>query len=319
MSIPIPKAFLTLTTVALLNLASCDAQAVSSRNPSSPALNAASPSSSQTKAVGEEIHNADAFTKSKELRYGGYTARTRYKKAKLADSPDTKQSSELVEASYGILEREGKTVLQFDAGVYNGGLNATSFGLFPFLGGGTKQLIVSQDAPREGRQWVVSLSPRPHVIYDGAAFGVGREAGDMGVVDLDGDGIYEISVPLADFYGFHDWAISPVATPLPEVIFKYDAKAGKYLPANEQFQKYILRGVDAAKSKVHGQEDRESHLADVLSIVLSYVFAGKEREAWEFYESAYKLPDKAEIRKEVEDTLKTQPVYRFMYGKAGRR
>ena len=141
----------------------------------------------------------------------------------------------------------------------------------------------------------------------------------MGVFDLDGDGVYEITVPVTDFYGFHDWAISPLATPLPEVVFKYDAKAGKYLPANEQFQKYILRDVDAARSKVHGPEEREAHLADVLSVVLSYIFAGKEQEAWEFYESAYKLPDKVEIKKEIEDMLKTQPVYRFMYGKAGRR
>lgn len=57
----------------------------------------------------------------------------------------------------------------------------------------------------------------------------------------------------------------------------------------------------------------DSHLADVLEVLLSYVYAGEEREGWEFYEAAYRLPDKAEVKREVEAVLRLEPVYRFMY------
>jgi hypothetical protein len=60
---------------------------------------------------------------------------------------------------------------------------------------------------------------------------------------------------------------------------------------------------------------REAHLADVLSIVLDYVYAGEEREAWEFYEATYGLPDKAQLKREVKRSLRAEPVYRFVYGK----
>jgi hypothetical protein len=317
-----PGVNLVLLVSVLLNSA-CAARAVSSQanlKSPTPMGDSGTAKRARVEIAKEEVQIADAFVDRdrEELTYEGYTVRRRYKKVRIDYPPEMKEPAETVEVSYAVLERKGKVLASFDAGVYHGGLNSTSFGLFSFLGDGEKQLIISQDAPREGRQWVVSLSPRFRVIYDGAAFVVGRESDDMSVVDLDGDGVYEIIAPVCHFYGFHDWALAPMATPLPEVIFKYDTKAGKYLPANERFQEYLLRDMDKVKAKVHGPADRESHLADILSIVVNYVFAGKEREAWQFYEAEYKLPDKVEIKKEIKDTLKSQPVYRFMYGKTAR-
>ena len=66
---------------------------------------------------------------------------------------------------------------------------------------------------------------------------------------------------------------------------------------------------------MRGPESRESHLSDVLSIVLAHVFAGDEQGAWEFYESAYGLPDKARLRRKIEVELRAQPAYRFIYAK----
>jgi hypothetical protein len=222
-----------------------------------------------------------------------------------------------VEVSYAVVKRKGKVLMKLDADIYFGMGNNTSFGLFPLLGGGEKQLLVSQDIFRGGTQWVVSLSPRPHVIYDGDEFGAGREGSDMGVVDLDRDGVYEITQPVTRFYGFK--SLAPARTPLPTVIFKYDPKARKYLPANALFQDYLLKDVAAARARLTGPEDHINHLADVLHIVLDYIFAGDEETAWAFYEQAYNLPDKVEVRKEIETELKDDPVYRFMYKRAARR
>jgi hypothetical protein len=57
-------------------------------------------------------------------------------------------------------------------------------------------------------------------------------------------------------------------------------------------------------------------LSDILRIVLDYIFAGREEEAWTFYEEAYKLPDKTEVRRDILAVLKVQPVYRSLYPQA---
>ncbi len=293
---------LLLITAALLQ-AGCAARVESSH-----LATVAVPSPTPTPAAVKEIRIDDSLVREDELTYKGYTVRKSHREVREADAPGGR-----VKVDYAVLERRGKVLRSFDAGVYNGGLgNSVAFGLFPFLGGEERQLIVSQDAPRAGAQWVVSLSPRPRVIYDGPAFAAGREVDDLRVEDLDGDGVYEIVAPICAFYGFRDWALAPADTPLPSAVFKYDLKAGKYLPANQLFRERLLKDVEEMKSKVRGPEARGSHLADVLSIVLSYVYAGEEGAGWEFYDAAYGLPDKAEVKREVERVLRGEPVHRFM-------
>lgn len=309
--------------LAVLFNSACAARVESSRlgsaEAATPATPAHTPTPAATKPEPAEIRIGDALVREDALTHEGYTVRRRDRRLRYDDAPGRAENQR---AAYAVLERGGKVLLRFDAGVYNGGLNSIGFGLFPFLGGASKQLVVSQDAPRQGRQWIVSLSPRPRVIYDGPAFAAGREIDDLRVADFDGDGVYELAVPLTTFYGFRDWALSPSATPLPEVVFKYDERAGRYLPANARFRRQLLRDVTEAKSEVRGTESPGSpgsHLSDVLSIVLAHVFAGEEREGWEFYEKTYGLPDKAEVRRETEAELRAQPVYRFIYAKRAAR
>lgn len=305
-----------LALAVLLN-AACAARVESSQVRRAAAETPApAPTPAATKPEPAGIRIGDALVREDALTHEGYTVRRRDKRLRHGDAPGRADNPE---AAYAVLERAGKVLLRFDAGVYNGGLNSIGFGLFSFLGGASKQLIVSQDAPRQGRQWIVSLSPSPRVIYDGPAFAAGREIDDLRVADFDGDGVYELAAPLTTFYGFRDWALSPSATPLPEVVFRYDEKAGRYLPANARFRQRLLSDVTEAKSKVRGTESPESHLSDVLSVVLAHVFAGDERGGWEFYEKTYGLSDKAEVRRETEAELRAQPVYRFIYAKRAAR
>lgn len=310
----------TSLALAVLFNSACAARVESSQFGSAAAETpAAAPTPAATKPGSAQIRIGDSLVRDDALTHAGYTVRRRDKRLKYGDAPG--RAGRPV-AAYAVLERAGKVLLTFDAGVYHGGLNSVSFGLFPFLGGASKQLIVSQDAPREGRQWIVSLSPSPRVIYDGPAFASGREIDDLRVADIDGDGVYELAAPLTTFYGFRDWALSPAATPLPEIVFRYDEKAGRYLPANAHFRRQLLRDAEAARSKMGGTvspESPESHLSEVLSVVLAHVFAGEEREGWEFYEKTYRLPDKAEVRRETEAELRAQPVYRFVYAKRAAR
>ena len=225
----------------------------------------------------------------------------------------------MVDDEYAVLAQHGRTLFGFD-GIYGGFGNSIQFGLFSFLGKSGKQLAVSQDIYRGGNQWIVSLGRRPRVIYDGGVWLSGRESDDMSIADLDADGVYEIITPTCIFYGFE--GLCPGCTPLPTIVFRYSQKARRYLPANPRFAEYVLDGIEDRKKNVPpigNPTDDMKHLGDVLGVVLDYVFAGRARQAWAFYDEAYKLPNKNKIKKDIQAELRSNPVYRFIYRKRHRK
>jgi len=213
------------------------------------------------------------------------------------------------DVSYAVLKKNGRILAKFDGDIYFGGGNATDFGLFSFLGGVEKQLLVSQTIPRSGRYWIVDLSSDEHVIFDSGDYGVGRE--DFYVIDIDKDGVYEISLPVTAFYMFENMDMSE--TPLPEIIFKYNEKLRKYLPANKEFQEYSLRNLDSDIKNLE-LEDSNHYLSKRLDIVLRYIYAGRKDDAWTFFEKQYRRPDRKEIKSKIEAILKKEEVYKYLYG-----
>jgi hypothetical protein len=211
--------------------------------------------------------------------------------------------------------KKGSMVLaKFDADVYFGLGNSADFGLFPFLGGNSQQLFISQDVPKGGCQWIASLVPTFRIIFDGQEYAVGREGPDMSAVDLDNDGVYEITAPITDFYELQD-NLSMSDIPLPTIIFKYNAEKRKYLPANPLFWNRLQQEVDDLRNI--NTLDEFHQKAGVLDELLTYVYAGKEEMGWKFFDRSYTLEDKAEIRRRVKAILLRQPVYKFIYNHAG--
>jgi hypothetical protein len=257
----------------------------------------------------------DVLSDDARLNYRGYVLRRKNRTV-----VDSEIALKPIDVSYAVLNRNRKRLMKFDANVYFGAGNSTSFGLISILGNPTKQAIISQDVFRGGVQWIVTLSRRPRIIFDGDAWSVGREGDDLGIVDLNGDGVYEIRVPTTVFYGFGN--LSPAATPLPTIIFKYSKQAGKYLPANPAFADHLLADVEKRKDAVTpagNVVDNMNHLADVMEIVLTYIFAGRQREAWAFYDAAYKLPDKSAIKSDIQKALTSHPVYQYLQSHEQRR
>lgn len=212
------------------------------------------------------------------------------------------------EVSYAVLKKGERVVANFD-GLYHPAGNTTKFGLFSFLGGEPKQLAVEQAIPRNWRHWIVSLSTDVQVIFDSGDFGVD---GELLPMDVNNDGIYEFSKTLTAFYGFENLPSSE--SPLMDILFKYDEKARKYLPANHIFQDHALKGIEDEIRNVHSNDEKE-YLSNVLRIVLRYVYAGREQEGWDFYDKEYQLSNKGQVRSKVMAKLGTEPVYKFIYGK----
>jgi len=203
---------------------------------------------------------------------------------------------------------------KFD-GAQEEGMNATDIGLFPLSGSKTKQLIISQTVPRGGRHWIVELTANPKVIFDSGDYEVGGE--ELWAVDLDGDSVYEIWLFVTSFYGEFD-QLSVASTPLPTVVFRYDRQAGRYLPANRRYRDYLLKGIEAEISALPTEISPlrtaagELYLARRLDVLLRFLYAGKEKEGWEFFNKAYTLPDAGKIKARVREVLQEAPAYKFI-------
>ena len=269
---------------------------------SKPASNSQAQATPSSRQPDKYIHLLEsASNKSDALSYGGYDLVKLLKKVKLEETPS------LTEVSYAVLKRKGKVLAKFD-GVYSGVGNATDFGLFSFLNGEAKQIFISQTIPRGGRHWVVNLSPDFRVIYDSGDWGVGRD--DFTVIDVNGDSVYEISQEMTAFYSFKN--ISSSETPLPEVIFKYDERERKYLPANHLFPDFALEGI---KMQIENLRIDERRLSSVLHIVLRYIYAGKDQEAWSFFEREYTQADKEQMKAKILAVLQDEAVYKYLHRK----
>jgi hypothetical protein len=260
----------------------------------------------QEKSAGEIIGAFD------RLSYGAYLIERRHRMAKLDVSDEYGPPPKPVKVSYAVVKRRGRIVARFDADLMFPLGNSSEAGLFDLLNNGHKQLIVSQDIPKTGVQWVADLSANFKVIFDGQKYQVGREGDDMTIADLDGDGVKEIIAPITAFYGFEKWRLTTSDTPLPSIVFKYDRGQHQYLPANPEFKNWLLGDLDAAERDARSADQR-FQLGRVMSPVLDYVFAGYEDCGWNFFDEVCTLPDKAQIKADMLKELNVHPVYRYLY------
>lgn len=258
-----------------------------------------------------EKRPADFFVEGNHLAIDGFTFEKRFRKERADFHENRNDQRNWVDIEY-VVVKKGKRVLgTFDAGLVHPLGNSADFGLFPFLGGNSRQVFISEDLPRAGCQWIVSLRPRFRVIFDGCALGVGREGVDLNAIDLDGDGVYEVIAQITEFYELQD-KLSMAAIPLPGIIFKYDSAKQQYLPANPSFRDRLFQDL-AQVPEVDKNSTNERYLSVMLSNLLLYVYAGEQRQGWETFERDYKLEDKTEIRRRVKAILRNQPVYKFIY------
>ncbi|MCU1264472.1 MAG: hypothetical protein JWM21_790 [Acidobacteria bacterium] len=251
------------------------------------------------------------FVNTETLAYEGYLVKRFYKTARIEGVPEEpgRMNPVDIQVSFARLARNGKVLATFDDVFYHPLGNATNFGLASLLGTDTKQLVVSQTIWRGGQYWIVSLTPAALTVYCSGDWGVGRGE-SIQALDIDNDGVDEIVDESTAFYDLQD-KVHTTRVPLPEVIFKYDARAKKYLPANTLHKDYSLRDIDKAMLDVNPTANDQ--LTNILNVTLPLIYAGKKDEGWAFYDKSYRASDKEEIRMRVETDLRADPVYQFLY------
>lgn len=238
------------------------------------------------------------FTNEALLSYQGYTVIKLRKKVNVEGIK--------TEVSYAVLSKGERIVAVFD-GLYHPMGNTTEFGLFSLIGGESKQLIVEQAIPRNWSHWIIKLVPDFKVIFDSRRWTVD---GELTLVDVNQDGVFEIRKMLTTFYDFHKLPMSEA--PLIDLLFMYDRNTEQYIPANQVFQDYALKGIEDEVRSLQPNEERK-YLSGVIHVVLRYIYAGKREEGWSFYDKQYNLANKSLVKSDVLNKLRNEPVYKFLY------
>ena len=207
---------------------------------------------------------SNLFVAVDSISYNGYEI------VRLHKTIHDKVTSSDIPVSYAILKSGGRTIAPFE-GVYFGLGNDTKFGFASLLGAETRQLLVSQTIPHNGRHWIVDLSSNATTVFDSKEWDLGQE--DVCIHDFDGDGVQEISLAVTSFWGFG--AMSMAESPMPCVVFKYDATARKYMPDKAAFAG-ALSDIDEDVQRIDPDENPRGgsngpYLATRLDIFLRYV------------------------------------------------
>ena len=200
--------------------------------------------------------------------------------------------------------------------------DSTRFGLFSVLGGRERQLIVRQSTGGAHccfRYWIYELRPRFRLIFDGTKYQLGDGFDPLTFQDMNGDGTYEFTQKIVTFDYFLDCY---TCTPQPTMIFAYNGRLHRYLPANHRFRSRALREAraDAKELKemaARPEADQDPSLINYYSfkVLLSYIYAGKEKQGWKLcYQFAYCR----DWRHSVKKTLRTDALYRFLYSPSKR-
>jgi hypothetical protein len=258
-----------------------------------------------------------AFVESDELTYNGYVVKRLHKRVKLDYPKEYKYPPQWVDASYAVLTHKGRVIAKFDDDIHAGYGNSTEFGLFPFHGGETKQLVVRKTFSEE------ELNGLSAYRRDFESSSV-----DLNLALAEKPTTWELLIStmmecmrlhyrLRTFMSFRI-SLQLLKYRCPRLSLDTIRKPESICKLIRLFRDVCPSDIGIGKVNMTSPNDRMGHLANIMSTVLDYILAGREREAWAFYDNAYKLPDKIEVQTRIRAILRRHPVYRFIYGKDAR-
>ena len=282
----------------------------------SPTESTATPLASVPETVNDEpkvvttqnnnINFEAAYVEAEKLNYAGYEVERRVD----ADGRISSATIKKKDRTLSVLRNGGL------------GMDSTRFGVFPLLGQETKQLVIMQYTGGAHCCWMYKVydsNPRLHLIFDDEITGADYLGYELQAEDLDGDGRYELEQAIMTFDYFH---MSHASSVFPTAVFSYDDKSHAYVPANKKFSSYLLRdvhddlkAVDSARANLDPENlaANESYLSAVLRVLFDYIYAGEREDGWKFFNHEFRLSNKDELRNDIEQALRNDPIYKSIY------
>lgn len=216
------------------------------------------------------------------------------------------------------------------------------FGLFQFLRGKNKQLIIHRYSGGAHCCYDYNVfdieAGRLRNLYDSSRYDSANEIGnELMPVDINRDGTFEFyqDVMAFDYMGFAGHA----SATFPPAIFSFDRRQRKFVISNKRFAAFVLermklelaglrnwqqehndRSKDSSSDMISSEQVNEVAVRDKF---LYMVYAGKELEAWPEFLRNYRTANGAGYQDEFRDKFvndfkelfKADPTYRSIYGR----
>lgn len=220
------------------------------------------------------------------------------------------------------ITKNGKTLEAFTADYILE--NWLQFGLFNFLGGRDKQLIVhtySGGAHCCYDYMIYDLSPGFRKIYDSRKYDAANDIGnELFPEDMDGDGVYEFRRDVMAYDSFH---ASHADSVFPPAIFEYDPKKRQFDFARRRFSSYFKseilqsqRWLEWGRQTCKNESPDSCKLTErwfVRAKFLNLIYGGRQTEGWKYFEENYIFEDKESYRKDIKDAFRDDVTYRSIY------
>jgi hypothetical protein len=202
-------------------------------------------------------------------------------------------------------------------------VNWLQFGFFKLLDERDRQLIVysySGGAHCCIDYVIYDLKPDFRVIYDSRQFDSGAQIGNyLTPVDIDGDGVLEFHQSVMAFdYFFASHADSV----FPPAVFSYRPQTGRYELANRDFPGFVMDELEKNLAwlkkyrQTAGQPEFQKQTTERYILrknFINLVYAGKEAEAWTYFDENYRFEDREEFRAAVRKRFSEDVVYKSIY------
>lgn len=255
----------------------------------------------------KRISIEESFIEKDSIKINGFEIK------KIKVEKHDREFDEKAEIYDAVITKNGKQVAKFDGVFYPLG-NKMDFALFSFFDKPNEQLVIVDTTNRYEEDWIVDLSKDFKVLFSSREYDI--FSGGLTWIDFDDDGVFEITLAKYDDI----FQFSSASRPSNSIIFQYNKKLGKFLPASHKLQEFTLKNI--AEQIQRFEADDEKQFSDVLEITLNYLYAGKEDEGWKFFDENFtpadsrfigkKVEDKEKAREEIKNALNENPVYQFI-------
>lgn len=237
-------------------------------------------------------------TSSDNLEYKGYEVSREY--------------DQRAEKSKVTIKKDGRVLAIHHNGEGLANKEASCFGLYRVLGRETEQLVIVQTSGGAHCCYsyrIYDLEPKFRPLFDGEKYPIGDGFDELEFTDIDGDGVQEFTQRVMTFDYWED--LSYTASPRPRVVFQYDPRAKRFYPASKQFAAYLLKDVGEDIRKLDPKDPAQLWVSE-LDITLRYIYAGKEKEGWKFFDRDGRDD---ETRYKIKKALKQDALYKVTYSR----
>lgn len=220
------------------------------------------------------------------------------------------------------INKNGKTIFKFKT-LYNEGYWANLTGVAQLLGENSKQIYVTASGTGGvccTNYWITDVSNgTPKDIFRSEDYGGFRNP--MEIFDGDGDGIYELVQFDSAFRYFMDDCGS--CSPEPRAVFRYNEKAGKYLPAKNIQQDFVKESLLKTEKWLAETNEKLTIKNDpgeaidfnrtLLAHIVDLIYSGNETKAWKMFDYYYAdYSEKEKISAEIKKRLRQSKFYQAL-------